>query len=341
MPNLDDAFKIALKQSEERRLGRPQVTFRDLRIRLKEPNEKGEIIVPLSVNTVQEEYCDLLDPEWRERGYPLLQGVRDIVLKSRQLGFTTLLQAAAFCHMCNFDHWRGLTIAHDLSTAREIFQMQETFLEHLPPGKKPIVVEDNNRRIRFSNGSRMYIGSAENKDFGAGGTNSFIDFSEAGRYQGDVANLMASAADTVPAKGSIILESTARGMGNYFHSEWERSQDGGSVFRGVFIPWYKHEDYRMDPDDEDWKRKFPGDWQATPDELRAAKANNLDRHQLAWRRWKQAEQPEMFKQNYPETPDEAFLSTGAPYFPIELLRDYREEAKKQEYGYFDYTRQAA
>ena len=47
----------------------------------------------------------------------------------------------------------------------------------------------------------------------------------------------------------IVLESTANGVGNYFHTEWLRSKAGLSDKEAVFVPWYEIEIYRLPVDE--------------------------------------------------------------------------------------------
>lgn len=117
----------------------------------------------------------------------------------------------------------------------------------------------------------------------------------------------------------IILESTANGVGNWFHDEWLRAVGGDSQFVPLFFPWFKHEEYSF-PNTSLTER----DLLAPEREL--ASRYKLSLGQLAWRRHTIKNDclndENQFKQEYPCTPDEAFLSTGTNVFPLERLEEH-------------------
>src|SRR5690606_18150031 len=87
----------------------------------------------------------------------------------------------------------------------------------------------------------------------------------------------------------VILESTANGVGNFFHEKWRDAEKGVGDFIAVFVPWYWQDEYRKPVD---------ADFQMTEEESEYAGAYGLDREQIAWRRNKLAElkDPVLFKQ---------------------------------------------
>jgi hypothetical protein len=101
----------------------------------------------------------------------------------------------------------------------------------------------------------------------------------------------------------IILESTANGLGNYFHSTWQEAEAGLSDYQAIFVPWYWQDEYRKPVN-----QYFPLD----KEETEYQQAYGLDLEQMAWRRAKITElkDPLLFKQEYPATAAEAFQTTG-------------------------------
>jgi hypothetical protein len=82
--------------------------------------------------------------------------------------------------------------------------------------------------------------------------------------------------------------------------------DGTNGYTAVFIPWFW---------DEGYQTEAPADMVHTPEEEQLVKDYDLSNEQLAWRRRKIAENGiELFKQEYPATPEEAFLTSGRPVF---------------------------
>ena len=125
----------------------------------------------------------------------------------------------------------------------------------------------------------------------------------------------------------IALESTARGVGNEFHQRWieaeEASKRGDSYgFIPFFIPWFEEPQYTLAhylplgelDDEETW--------------LKAELSVRDD--QLAWRRYVGIPvvcggDLDLFHQEYPATPKQAFLSTGRPFFDLEVIDERLEE----------------
>ena len=121
----------------------------------------------------------------------------------------------------------------------------------------------------------------------------------------------------------VILESTANGVGNYFHQMWQQAEAGHSDFRAIFVPWFWQEEYSIpvnenfsiSSDEEDLKFQYL-----------------LTNEQLAWRRLKIAELSvngtdgiKSFKQEYPCNSTEAFQLTGEDtYISSELVMKCRK-----------------
>ena len=47
----------------------------------------------------------------------------------------------------------------------------------------------------------------------------------------------------------LVIESTANGVGNYFHTEWLRAEAGVSDKTAIFVPWYEYGIYTLPVDD--------------------------------------------------------------------------------------------
>ena len=76
----------------------------------------------------------------------------------------------------------------------------------------------------------------------------------------------------------IWLESTANGIGNYFHQQWQLADMGETDFIAVFLPWFWQDEY---------KRPLPEDWRLTADEadlMEQFGKDGLTEEHLCWRR---------------------------------------------------------
>ena len=108
-----------------------------------------------------------------------------------------------------------------------------------------------------------------------------------------------------------IIESTANGFGNPFHTMWDGAVKGINGFVPFFSAWFETDEYRTEP---------PEGFERTYEEIELAERFGLDDAQLYWRRLKiGANGPDMFKQEYPATPEEAFLASGRPVFDPEVI----------------------
>jgi hypothetical protein len=119
----------------------------------------------------------------------------------------------------------------------------------------------------------------------------------------------AGALQTVPNEPGteIILESTARGFGNFFHRMWSDAERGLSDYIAIFVPWFWAPEYRVEP---------PPGFSLTEEESAYMEAHGLDLAQMAWRRDKirVLGDPLLFAQEYPATAAEAFQTTGHDSF---------------------------
>jgi hypothetical protein len=113
---------------------------------------------------------------------------------------------------------------------------------------------------------------------------------------------------------AVFLESTANGMTGVFYEQYRNARQGISGYELFFSAWFESDEYR----DE----SFPSDMMLTPDEEKLVASYNLDLAQLWWRRRKIATNGvDMFKQEYPATAEEAFISTGRPVFNPDYITE--------------------
>lgn len=139
--------------------------------------------------------------------------------------------------------------------------------------------------------------------------------------------IMAGLGQTVPmAPGSeVILESTANGLGNLFHQMWTLAVAGKSDFMPVFLPWFVQQEYR--------RPVSPG-FELSADDQEYMATFGLDLEQMAWRQAKIntdfAGDVDWFNQEYPATPDMAFLKVGHKPL-IQTLRVQRARKQRIEH----------
>ena len=249
-----------------------------------------------------------------------------IVLKSRQAYITTFFENLTFVRTIERPNTNSLVIAQDLDSAGSIFGMAKRFYDHLPlPKLKP----SKTKEILFplpGGTSAFRVVSAGSMAKGRGTTQSCIHCSEVAFWQHS--EVMTGLFQTIPDLPDTlwVLESTANGMigqGAMFYEQWKMAVKGESNLIPIFIPWFVMPKYRN-------AIAIPeGDWD---DEERVLVEEfgqyGLDGHSLGWRRetisTKCRGLLEVFHQEYPSSPTEAFISSGMPAFdPLSVLKQQR------------------
>ena len=303
-----------------------------LKIRTKEGT-----VVPLVLNAPQRRLYEAVQQQWRA-GKP----VRIIILKARQMGFSTLVEAIIFFLTATARYVESMIVAHEEKSTDNLFRMSKRFYDELPRQLRPMLRASNAKELVFDRpsrskgeekglGSRICCATAGGKGVGRSYTLRCLHLSEFAFWPGDKRSTFAGLAQAVPDRPgtAIFVESTANGY-DEFKKMWDDAvqaqRDGTDGYIPIFFAWYEMEEYRRKP--------LPG-FKRTAEEEEMAAAFGLDDEQLAWRRWCIAVQCggdlDLFHQEYPSTPDEAFISTGRCVFDKAALVLRRERVRKAEW----------
>lgn len=299
------------------------ITLADLIIRDK---ERGQ--VPFRPKPIQTDYLDTLIPDWREAtrdGRPLeLRGVREVILKARQLGFTTLILGLLFLDTINTPNTYTAIIADTRGKAQLLFKIVQRYHRLLPLHKKPRLEYNSRQEMSFPEIDSVFVvGAAGSGTFGRGGTVNNVHCSESAFWQ-DAEGIISGLLESVPASGNIFVETTANGYGGWFDETYFEAKAKKSIFTPRFYSWIEEKEYQS---------KVPRGFIRSPEEEILADLYRLSDEQLQWRREKILTLKTKFPQEYPITDIEAFLVTGTPYFdrePLHLL--YQEMALDDEYA---------
>lgn len=289
--------------------------------------EIGEGVVRFPFNGdyawCQEHYLSQLESQYNA-GKP----VRAIVLKARQLGISTATEGVIFNWMFLYPGANGLIMANESTTSSDLFQMTKTYWDYWP--LKPYAPElkyDTKQHMRWAGtNSNLRVATAKNVRSGRGSTIHALHATEVAMYD-DPETLFTGLNQTIPTKHGtiVVLESTANGSGNWWHQKWQAAESGESEYLPLFYPWFKHPDYAR-PTTLNTKLELTSDEKRLL--LLGASYENLQ-----WRRWAIVDlvngDEEEFKQEYPATANEAFLTTGKPVFPSIAV----EECYKPLEGY--------
>lgn len=233
---------------------------------IKNKNVGGEPEILFRLSYPQRKFVECLEGE-RLAGRP----IRIALLKARQWGGSTTSQLyMAWLQMCHLKGLNSLIIAHQVAASDEIKDMFDRMIDFYPlsmlheagdvyaaneaktegVGKSGSITRIPQRNCKIK------IGTAERPDSCRGGDYALVHLSEVGLWRSTEGkkpeDIVRSACGGVQYRPltMIVYESTANGIGNFFHDEYESARKGESQFRPLFIPWY----------DIDWNRvEFEGD----------------------------------------------------------------------------------
>ena len=178
---------------------------------------------------------------WKDNPY-------DIILKSRQLGISTLVAGYSLWLMLFQQDKNILCIATKQETAKNMVTKVKFMFENLPSWLKITAEENNKLTLRLSNGSQVKAVSAAG-DAGRSEAVSLLIIDEAAFIDG-IGEIWASAQQTLATGGGAIVLSTPYGTGNWFHQTWVKAEAGENQFLPIKLPWYVHPER-----DEAWRKR--------------------------------------------------------------------------------------
>lgn len=293
--------------------------------------DKKQRLVKLKFKPAQENLYRIIKEE-NQAGRP----VRLIVLKGRQEGISTATEALMFQDSATRPLVNTLIVAHRDDSTAALFNMNKLFFDYLPKVLQPMRKNSNAKELVFENPtrdedekrrrpglrSRIRCITAGGKGAGRSLTQNNVHLSEFAFWPGNKMETLLGIMQSVPddINTMVIIESTANGF-NEFKTLWDGAVAGTNGWRPVFLPWYMEPEYR--------KPVEPGTvW--TDEERKLREQYGLDEEQLSWRRWciktNCGGDEQLFRQEYPNTPDEAFLLSGDPFFDNDVIMARRQAA---------------
>lgn len=272
-------------------------------------------LIPLKPNQAQRMFLDRVLAQWERSGK-----IRAIVLKGRQQGLSTIIAGLLYWRASQTKNTKTVVLTHHSESTQALFNMTRRYHDNCPDALRPETKYASKRELHFSNLDSLYtVATAGGESGGRGETFNFVHASEVAFWpKGQAAEMFNALSNAVPdAPGTMFfVESTANGVSGVFAELWSEAVKGTIDFEPIFIPWYVSDKYR---------RQVPEGFVRTPEEERLVSEHGLDDEQLQWRRTKIASTSiDLFNQEYPTVPEDAFLATGRPAFDVhkitELLR---------------------
>jgi hypothetical protein len=312
----------SLNAAESQALAAIKVRFPDKLSRLRDGfydiKDKQGVKTPFRMNPHQEQFI-------------LARHGMDVVLKARQLGFTTVIQLDMLDDCLFTPNLSAGVIAHNLVDAKAFFRDKIKFAyDNLPaPFRKARAAEtDSAESLRFNNGSSIRVGVSLRS-----GTLQRLHVSEYGKlcakFPDRAEEVKTGAFNTVAVGQNITVESTAEGRAGDFHDIVKRARridDTGAEltpldFKFHFTAWWEDAGNVLDDDVVETTEMQAYFAKAMSHPWLAARGVVFSKQQRAWYIKKAEQQGDKMKQEHPTHPDEAFeASVEGAYFGPQMMK---------------------
>lgn len=301
--------------------------------------DKNQKTMPFFLNDVQHDFIDTLNQAIEDFENGLITEISLLVLKGRQQGFTTLVTAYQLaCSILN-RNFQGYTLADKSDNSEAIFQNKAKFpYSQLPEVLKPTEKFNNRRQLLFDKINSSWAVDTATKNVGRSRTVNFFHGSECAFWGDGIAPVQGALGEAFTRNCIKIFESTANGYNDY-QVMWN-----SGVHINCFYEWWRTKEYRIEFRNEEHKAKFLSDIDAKKgwiyDRLRWLRDDKqLEAEQLYWY-WNKYDKyldKDLIKQEYPCTPQEAFLLSGKNVFDTAIILDRLAKLQKPlKVGYFVY-----
>ena len=313
--------------------------------------DKERNTVPFFLNELQKEFLDYLNQAKRDYKEGKRLHLKFMLLKGRQGGFTTVITAYELVCAITQRNFAGFTLADISDNTESIFNSKAKFVfDKLPECLKPSAKYNSKREFYFDKiNSSWEVATQGNKEVGRSKTLNFFHGSEAAFWD-NLESVMTGLGEALTKDSIQILETTANGY-NQYKDMW----DADNNFENLFFVWWKTKEYRLNFESdskEQWftSKVFDAKEQKETDYKSEAwifykckilyEIEKLEWPQIYWYYNKWKDKKERLLQEYPCSPDEAFLASGLCVFNKDklivhkklLTEKYKAQPPKQ--GYF-------
>lgn len=252
---------------------------------------------------------------------------------------STYVQARIF-HRCITRRTRALTVGHQLPPCHELYgKFERAYKElanlpvaqelakggiHLQPPMEAGAGERNRRFVLEDplGSVARYDSAADPDSVGRGMSFSVFHATENPLWSKPSTTMTAvlAAVGNGP-ETEVYVETTANGASGWFFDQWEAAmldlkRGSEPEYYPVFVPWFVTKHYR--------RKRRSGEPGLTKQEREFQQKFKLDTDQVLWYRDERRRYGDKVLQEYPSTPEEAFLSSGLPYFEREAMEAYRQ-----------------
>lgn len=293
---------------------------------LKIRTKKGSV-EPFELNKAQRYIHERLEAQKAQTGK-----VRAIVLKGRQQGCSTYIEGRLYHRVTHSFGVRAFILTHEQEATNNLFEMAQRYHEYCPVLVRPETTASNAKELNFGLLDSGYkVGTAGNKAVGRSSTVQLFHGSEVAFWPNAQEHAMGILQAIPDLSGTeVILESTANGLGNFYHQQWQMAARGETEYIAIFVPWYWQDEYQ---------KPLPENFKLTEKEQEIKEQYKLTDEQIIWRRNKVSELSingidgeKAFMQEYPCTAAEAFQTTGENSFITPDIVMAARKAKAEQYG---------
>lgn len=290
---------------------------------------------------------------------------RYIILKARQMGLSTYTEGKFYHNTGTQSLVNTMIITQEDKATQNLFNMSKLFYDALPPELKPMRKKCNEKALVFENPtndaeekynnpglrSKYSVATANVTEAGRSSTLTNLHASEVAFWaKADITmtGLMQSIADNMDTM--VVLESTANGVGGYFYDMWQQAVKGENDFIPIFLPWFTDPGYTRPFADKKQRKDFIDMVEHTYCNDKGEVVHTyyynmmhdlgVTYEQCNWYwytlRNKCQNDEDKMHQEYPSTPEEAFIATGRPKFNGRSLTKYKSKCKEpKKRGYLE------
>ena len=285
--------------------------------------DKKRRTVPFFFNDVQRDFIVKLETLGRSKPY--------FILKGRQQGFTTVITAIQLANAIVKKNFSGFTLADRDDNTKAIFNDKaKAMYNDLPSVLKPSEKYNSTNELFFDKLNSSWRVASATSNIGRSRTLSFIHFSEIAFYKCTIADLQKSIVEAAIEGAYCIYETTANGF-NDAKALWDEG-----FCHNLFYEWWRTKEYVST---EYYYLNTRDKW--LKDRLRTLEARGLSKEQLTWYAKKYASyiDKSAIKQEYPCSPEEAFIVSGDCMFDKDAIANYLNSFNvKSTKGYFEYKK---
>ncbi len=301
--------------------------------------DKNQKTMPFFLNEVQQDFINTLNKAIDDFDNNVITDISLLILKGRQQGFTTLVTAYQLSSCILNKNFQGFTLADKSDNSEAIFQNKAKFpYSQIPDMLKPTEKFNNKRQLLFEKINSNWSVDTATKDVGRSRTINFFHGSECAFWKDGISTIQSALGEAFTKNCIKIYESTANGYNDY-----QKMWDSG-VNINCFYEWWRTKEYRTMIPTKTLEQEFinninnKSDW--IWERLKWLKNDKkLEIEQLYWyyKKYESYLEKELIKQEYPCSPQEAFLLSGKNAFDTEkILARLQNIPKPLKVGYFLY-----